>query len=102
MSKKMSRVVNDHTFVRRGLIDGAHPQRSRAIETTVIAARAHVEVAIVDATGNEVAIVRVEHWNGEIVAHLWNADTVRADGEPQTIHLIDAARVNPKTKGKRK
>ena len=96
---RMPTRANDHTQVRRAIVDGARPRSSRAIDVNVLVAASHVEIAALDANGNAVAIARVEHWNGEIVAHLWDADIVRVDGEPQTIHLIDAARV--KTKGKR-
>jgi hypothetical protein len=99
MPKTTPSQVSEKTHVLRALIDGSQPASKRLVPVTVVVSASHVEVAVLNARGDEVALARVEYWNDEIVAHLWDAATVSADAEPQTIHLIDAARV--KTKGKR-
>lgn len=95
---------NEHTFIRLALRDGARTGARRAIDATVYAAGSHVEIAArsVNMDGDEVAIVRVEHRNAAVVAHVWDADGMGANDEPQTIHLIDAARVKTKRKGKQR
>ena len=75
------------------LVDGSDSQNGRVISVTINCTDFQVEIRVIDAAGNEIAASRVEYWNGEIVAHVWDNASMSDQGEPRTVPMVDAAGV---------